>query len=632
MNIRKVLFLNFPLGKKTLFLYLGMLIVLSGFVSADLDTDIANVWAFNDTSGHLTDWVGSQNSVSETITSRIATGINGNAWQFEETHSDAVIMPNDVWRGKSAFSTVAWINLDVSATGFDFIWGGPNGNNAIYLNPANKYEFRLTTENNANSDIVSDDLVRKDNWVMVSMTYDGANFTAYVNDTQIGSNLISGLTAGASGNMAFGAIWLGNQHYLTGLLDEIYIWNRGLSSDEIKELWNNGAGTFYPFITDTDRDGILDDGGDHPCGTDEITDCDDNCIDTPNGPDSGTCIQGNVGDPCIDDSGCGGELDSCSKAQEDVDTDGIGDVCDNCPDDSNPLQEDIDGDDIGDICDNCWNFSNQDQSDILDGDCSYLSIPYTSDPHCGDLCDNCPNDSNPEQEDVDTDAVGDACDNCVNDANTNQSDVDVDTVGDVCDNCRDYANTNQSDSDTPPDGIGDVCDNCWYDYNPPQSDSNLNCPTTPYLTDPACGDLCDPGTSVEQRLTALESRTTVVEQFIELIKGWLFFTSYQPPQDVCSVVQNECVQKDIVLLKAGWNMFGYSGDEPFYWLNATVNNGTYPALITEAQALEWLQATIYYFDEEAQIYKFVPGDDNYLRKNRGYWLYSNFDDLTLVIG
>jgi hypothetical protein len=35
------------------------------------------------------------------------------------------------------------------------------------------------------------------------------------------------------------------------------------------------------------------------------------------------------------------------------DPDGVGDLCDNCIDDPNPLQEDLDGDDIGDICDNC---------------------------------------------------------------------------------------------------------------------------------------------------------------------------------------------------------------------------------------------------------------------------------------
>ena len=41
----------------------------------------------------------------------------------------------------------------------------------------------------------------------------------------------------------------------------------------------------------------------------------------------------------------------CQQAQEDVDSDGFGDVCDNCPDTCNSQQLDADEDEIGDVCD-----------------------------------------------------------------------------------------------------------------------------------------------------------------------------------------------------------------------------------------------------------------------------------------
>ena len=38
-------------------------------------------------------------------------------------------------------------------------------------------------------------------------------------------------------------------------------------------------------------------------------------------------------------------------AQDDSDSDNVGDVCDNCPDDYNPTQTDTDENRYGDICD-----------------------------------------------------------------------------------------------------------------------------------------------------------------------------------------------------------------------------------------------------------------------------------------
>src|SRR5262249_26121475 len=69
----------------------------------------------------------------------------------------------------------------------------------------------------------------------------------------------------------------------------------------------------------------------------------------------------------------------------DTDTDGILDICDNCPIVSNPDQLDWDipgtglGDGVGEACDNCPGAFNPDQSD-RDGD------------GFGDMCDGCPSD------------------------------------------------------------------------------------------------------------------------------------------------------------------------------------------------------------------------------------------------
>ncbi len=141
----------------------------------------------------------------------------------------------------------------------------------------------------------------------------------------------------------------------------------------------------------------------------------------------------------------------------DADSDGRGDDCDNCPEDSNVSQIDSDQDGLGNACDNCALIANPQQWDNdQDG--------------VGNPCDNCLDEANASQLDSDADGFGNACDNCLADSNPLQSDEDMDQVGDVCDNCPSVHNADQADTDS--DGFGNACDNCPTAANPTQIDGD----------------------------------------------------------------------------------------------------------------------------------------------------------------
>ena len=183
----------------------------------------------------------------------------------------------------------------------------------------------------------------------------------------------------------------------------------------------------------------------------------------------------------------------------DDDLDGVGNLCDNCPNTANPGQEDTDGDTLGDACDD-----DDDNDGLLDvnDNCPTVANPLQRDNDgdgVGNVCDNCPRVANPNQADADGDGLGDECDpcpndpaddadgdglcadvdNCPDDSNANQADGDGDGIGNKCDNCRTVSNPSQVDSDL--DGAGDACDNCLFEFNPDQSD----------LDNDGIGDKCD---------------------------------------------------------------------------------------------------------------------------------------------
>ncbi len=174
--------------------------------------------------------------------------------------------------------------------------------------------------------------------------------------------------------------------------------------------------------------------------------------------------------------------------QADLDSDGVGDVCDPDRDNDNTLNDadafpddasesaDFDSDNIGD---------NADIDDDNDGMTDAFELAYSLNPK-DDSDKNLDSDSdgltnyqeftagtnpqvvNTDTIDTDSDSIVDVSDNCINTANLDQSDIDNDSIGDACDTDRD-GDSVLNDSDAYPedasesanndgDGLGDNAD------------------------------------------------------------------------------------------------------------------------------------------------------------------------------
>ena len=406
------------------------------------------------------------------------------------------------------YSVQGWVNLTNFTEDFaTFIGTAEDGRTWLGINSDNHFEFRVYSGNNLYKTPVTNKSVmaKLGVWYHIAATYSETRdiMKLYVNGTLVSSESISpshSIGVATSYNyMCRGQ----TGEYLNGTIDNVAIWNRELSEDEVRYVFEQplGFGAYETFKTE---DGIL---RSNPNSTDTDGDMLSDAEEFYFG------LDGFITDPTNPDTDSDGISDynetmvlMTSPIKNDTDGDGFDDLYTfvlnettglrmNQTGDCFPLNNfewnDTDGDGYGDNMD-AFPENNSEWSDV-DGDGLGSNIEAirgtspenndTDNDGISDFDDVFPLDST-ESEDTDGDGVGDNSDDCPEDAR-GQNDTDQDGF---CDSYDAFPNNPSEWSDKDKDGYGDNSDlypNDSNRYSDPLAESETTQPVSGQSMDSA---------------------------------------------------------------------------------------------------------------------------------------------------
>jgi len=221
-----------------------------------------NLNAYYKLDGNSNDSVNSNNGTDTDITYSAANGKIVQGAGFNGTTSKIMVADNAAFDITGDFSMSCWIKVAAQQT-FRFI--SKNGTQGAYTvnyrddRGARGYGLDVFVDESTNYskyDVLWSpaQVLTNGTWYHLVVTWHitGTNTntaTFYVNGSSIGTANGTNVDALNSNNQSFqiGTNDEGTNSFLNGAIDEVGLWSRALSSTEVTQLYNGGAGLQYPF-------------------------------------------------------------------------------------------------------------------------------------------------------------------------------------------------------------------------------------------------------------------------------------------------------------------------------------------------------------------------------------------------
>jgi len=216
----------------------------------------------DEASGNRADSHGS-NTLTDNNTVGSATGIINNGADFEDANSEYLSIADASQTGLDLTgdrSFQFWVKPETTPSGgagmaMIYKWGASQQQyGLIYVDVAGTRKIRFIGYNtcggsNLNHDWTTGDLSTSA-FTHVVLTYTVSNSDAELWINNVSQGIVdAGFTGGANctGQFSISSLGSGIQWYWDGIIDEVGVWSKVLSSTEIGQLYNGGAGLAYPF-------------------------------------------------------------------------------------------------------------------------------------------------------------------------------------------------------------------------------------------------------------------------------------------------------------------------------------------------------------------------------------------------
>jgi len=225
-----------------------------------LTDNLVSYWKLDESSGDASDSVGS-NTLTNNNSTAFATGKINNGADFESGSSNYLSSASASFDISDALTISGWINPE--STPGSGTWRGivSKYTSSFGLNSYLFWYYNNGGTPQINASISGDGSTLKTTsynvtlttgtWYHVAMVYiPSVSITLYLNGVQVAINTTS-IPASIDVNTGIDLLVGTGEatNYFDGMIDEVGIWSRALTADEVTSLYNGGSGIQYPFST-----------------------------------------------------------------------------------------------------------------------------------------------------------------------------------------------------------------------------------------------------------------------------------------------------------------------------------------------------------------------------------------------